>query len=113
MPITLTDSLNQALEYAARLHLGQNRKGTDIPYMSHPLATAVTVMEHSQDEDEVIAALLHDAVEDADGRKTLENIRNKFGDRVADIVEHCSDNFAEKKPPWEERKKACLEGLKR
>ncbi len=113
MPITLTDSFNQALEYAARLHLGQKRKGTDIPYMSHLLATAVTVMEHGQDEDEVIAALLHDAAEDAGGRKTLEYIRNKFGDRVADIVEHCSDAFEEKKPPWEERKKAYIKGLKK
>ncbi len=113
MAITLTDSFNQAVEYAAKLHLGQKRKGTDIPYMSHLLATAVTVMEHGQDEDEVTAALLHDAAEVAGGRNTLENIRNKFGDRVADIVDHCSDTFEEKKPPWEERKIAYLEGLKK
>jgi (p)ppGpp synthase/HD superfamily hydrolase len=111
--ITLTNSFNQALEYAAKLHLDQKRKGTDIPYMAHLLATAVTVMENGQNEDEVIAALLHDAAEDAGGRKTLEIIRNKFGDRVAYIVEHCSDTFEKPKPPWEERKKVYIEGLRK
>ncbi len=113
MAITLTDSYNRALKYATELHSGQKRKGTDIPYISHLLATAVTVMENGQSEDEVIAALLHDAAEDAGGRKTLERIRNEFGGRVADIVEHCSDTFEENKPPWEERKKAYLERLKK
>lgn len=113
MAITLTDSFNQALAYAATLHSGQKRKKTDIPYVSHLLATAATVMENGQHEYEVIAALLHDAAEDAGGIKTLEKIKNDFGDRVADIVEHCSDTFEEEKPPWEERKKAYMEGLQK
>ena len=112
MAITLTDSFNRALKYATELHAGQRRKGTDIPYMAHLLATAVIVMENGQHEDEVIAALLHDAAEDAGGRKTLNEVRKDFGDRVADIVEHCSDTFEENKPPWAERKEAYLERLK-
>ena len=112
MAIKLTGRFNQALEYATELHSGQKRKGTAIPYMAHLLATAATVMEKGQHEDEVIAALLHDAAEDAGGRKTLKKIRNDFGDRVAHIVEHCSDTFEEKKPPWEERKKAYLGRLR-
>lgn len=80
--------------------------------MAHLLATAVIVMENGQHEDEVIAALFHDAAEDAGGRKTLNEVRKDFVYRVADIVEHCSDTFEENKPPWEERKKAYLERLK-
>src|SRR5437879_2036212 len=69
----------QALVYAAQVHGGQKRKGTNIPYVSHLLAVAALVLEDGGDEDEAIAALLHDAVEDQGGAQRLSDIRSKFG----------------------------------
>lgn len=89
---------------ADRLHDGQFRKGTEVRYISHLLAVAGIVMEAGGDEDETIAALLHDSAEDQGGEATLAEIRRCFGDRVADIVAECSDTFEEPKPPWKERK---------
>jgi (p)ppGpp synthase/HD superfamily hydrolase len=66
----------EALVYASRLHAGQTRKGTQIPYISHLLAVAAIVLEDGGDEDQAIAALLHDAVEDQGGRETLDAIRS-------------------------------------
>jgi GTP pyrophosphokinase len=65
---------------------------------------ASLVIQYGGDEEEAIAALLHDAVEDQGGRPTLKAIRQKFGRRVAAIVEGCSDAFEVPKPPWRERK---------
>ena len=73
--------LGEALGYAAELHATQLRKRADIPYLSHLLAVAAIVMEHGGDEDTVIAALPHDAVEDQGGAPTLAAIRRRFGDR--------------------------------
>ena len=102
---------SQALTYAARLHAGQERKGTNIPYVSHLLSVAALVLEDGGDEDEAIAALLHDAVEDQGGRRTLEAIRSRFGSRVADIVEACSDSEASPKPAWRPRKERYIQRL--
>jgi len=113
MTIILTQRFTEACSYMHQLHGKKNRKGTEIPYISHLLAAAVTVLENGSHEDEVIAALLHDAAEDEGGQPVLDEIERRFGPRVAMIVEHCSDTFEEKKPPWEERKKAYLEGLKK
>src|SRR5437870_2534188 len=96
--------LVSALEMAARLHAGQLRKGTAIPYLSHLLSVAGIAMEFRANEDETIAALLHDAVEDAGGQPTLARIRAEFGDTVAAIVEGCTDADVIPKPPWRERK---------
>lgn len=96
---------------ADRLHDRQFRKGTTVPYISHLLGVASLVMEAGGDDDEVIAALLHDSAEDQGGEATLTEIRNRFGDRVADIVAACSDTFEEPKPPWKERKVAYLAHL--
>ena len=93
-----------ALLYAAQLHREQRRKGSDIPYITHLLAVASIVGEHGGGEDEVIAALLHDAVEDQGGRVVLATIRAMFGDAVAEIVEACSDSDTTPKPPWCARK---------
>ena len=71
------------------------------------------MLEHGGDEDEAIAALLHDAAEDCGGRPRLEEIRKKFRDRVADIVAGCTDTFEEPKPPWRPRKEKYLEHLPR
>ncbi len=100
-----------ALGYATRLHRSQTRKSTDIPYVTHLLAVAALVGEAGGDEDEAIAALLHDAVEDQGGEATLVEIRERFGPRVADIVVSCTDAWEQPKPPWRARKEAWLASL--
>jgi (p)ppGpp synthase/HD superfamily hydrolase len=102
--MALSERFSAALDYAARLHARQLRKGTTVPYVSHLLAVASLVLEHGGDEDEAIAALLHDAVEDQGGAETAAEIRRRFGARVADIVDGCSDTDLQPKPPWRERK---------
>jgi (p)ppGpp synthase/HD superfamily hydrolase len=103
---------DQALAYAARIHRGQLRKGTGIPYISHLLAVTAIALEHGATETEAIGAVLHDAAEDAGGLRQVAVIRRKFGPRVAAIVAGCSDTFVTPKPPWEERKTAYLAHLK-
>jgi (p)ppGpp synthase/HD superfamily hydrolase len=98
----------RALAYAHEAHDGHHRKGTTIPYLSHLLAVSALVMEHGGDEDEAIAGLLHDAVEDRGGAKRLADIRQQFGDRVAGIVDGCTDTDQTPKPPWQERKEEHL-----
>jgi (p)ppGpp synthase/HD superfamily hydrolase len=88
----LTDRFDRALLYATHVHGGQTRKSTTTPYIAHLLAVAATVLEYGGSEDQAVAALLHDAVEDQGGRPRLHDIRNRFGERVADIVQACSDN---------------------
>jgi (p)ppGpp synthase/HD superfamily hydrolase len=102
--MTLTDRFGEALAFAARLHNGQKRKGTDIPYVSHLLAVASIALEHGADEDEAIAALLHDAVEDQGGDAARQEIRRRFGERVTQVVDGCTDAETTPKPPWRERK---------
>jgi len=104
----LTPQFEDALVYAARIHALQKRKGTTIPYISHLLAVTALVLESGGDADEAIAALLHDAAEDQGGRARLEDIRRRFGDRVAEIVAGCTDTFDEPRPPWLERKMAYI-----
>ncbi len=112
VPNVLTARFEQALVYASRLHAKQLRKGSATPYVSHLLAVAALVLEHGGDEDQSIAALLHDAVEDQGGPKTLAVIRRRFGPIVADIVAACSDTDVTPKPPWRPRKEAYLEHLR-
>ena len=96
----------EALPYAARLHRDQTRKGIDTPYVTHLLAVAAIVGENGGTEDETVAALLHDAPEDRGGRERLEDIRERFGDAVARIVEGCTDTYENPKPAWRPRKEA-------
>lgn len=105
------EELQRALVYASRLHRDQYRKGTRVPYITHLLAVAAIVGENGGTENEVVAALLHDAPEDQGGLATLEDIRARFGDEVAEIVEGCTDTFEDPKPPWRERKEAYLAHL--
>jgi (p)ppGpp synthase/HD superfamily hydrolase len=105
---TLTARFLRALEFAFELHKDQYRKGTDTPYFSHLLAVTSVVCEDGGDEDQAIAAILHDAVEDHGGYQTLFEIKQEFGERVADIVATCSDSFVLPKPSWEKRKKDYL-----
>ena len=105
----LTHRFDRALLYATHVHGGQTRKGTAVPYIAHLLAVAATVLEYGGAEDVAIAALLHDAVEDQGGEPRLNDIRNRFGDRVAEIVRACSDSVADTsagqpKEDWHRRK---------
>jgi len=100
----LSPRFEEALVYAARLHANQRRKGTDVPYIAHLMAVASIALLHGANEDEAIAALLHDAVEDQGGAGTREEIRRRFGATVAEIVDGCTDTDISPKPPWRERK---------
>lgn len=104
----LTARFEEALRYAAIVHAGQARKGGGAPYLSHLLGVASLALEYGADEDEAIAALLHDAVEDAGGAGRLADIRGRFGGRVADLVWGCTDADTVPKAPWRERKEAYL-----
>lgn len=109
---TLTDRFADALTFAERQHRGHVRKGTGFPYVCHLLAVAGCVLESGGDEDEAIAALLHDVVEDTG--VTVGDLRARFGDRVAEIVEGCSDaSDPANKPPWQERKMRHVEHVRR
>jgi len=108
----LTRRFEEALLYATRLHAQQVRKGSHIPYVSHLLSVAALVLEMGGNEDQVIAALLHDAIEDQGGLETREAIRAQFGDNVVALVEGCTDSYTLPKKPWRERKQQYLERLK-
>jgi (p)ppGpp synthase/HD superfamily hydrolase len=115
VPIALTWRFDTALQFASGLHHDQARKGGHIPYVAHLMSVCALVLESGGDEDQAIAALLHDAVEDRGGRSTLDTIRQMFGDRVATTVESCSDSMAtnpDKKLPWQSRKDKYLEHLR-
>ena len=109
--LILSPRFDQALQYASELHRRQVRKGTAIPYISHLLSVAALVLEDGGSEDDAIAALLHDAVEDQGGQATLAEIRRRFGEQVAAWVMALSDTDALPKPPWQERKEDYLEHL--
>jgi (p)ppGpp synthase/HD superfamily hydrolase len=102
----------EALIYAVQLHKDQVRKGTKIPYISHLLGVTSLVLEGGGSEDEAIAALLHDAVEDQGGLDTLEEIRITFGEQVANIVDACTDAYVIPKPPWRQRKEIHIQNLR-
>jgi (p)ppGpp synthase/HD superfamily hydrolase len=102
--LKLSPRYEAALVMATQLHATQIRKGSNVPYVSHLLAVSSLVIEHGGTEDQAIAGLLHDAVEDQGGVETLERIRDHFGSGVADIVDHCTDTKEEDKPDWKPRK---------
>jgi (p)ppGpp synthase/HD superfamily hydrolase len=108
----MSDRFEKALSYATIIHAGQLRKATNIPYIAHLLGVASIALEYGADEDETIAALLHDAGEDAGGRGRIADIRLRFGDKVARIVEGCTDTVTIPKPPWQERKEQYIAHLK-
>jgi len=91
-----------ALVWAAELHDGHVRKATAVPYLSHLLAVSGLVLEFGGDEDEAIAGLLHDTLEDT--ALTRAELEERFGPRVAEIVARCSDTEVQPKPPWRQRK---------
>jgi (p)ppGpp synthase/HD superfamily hydrolase len=105
----LTRRIAEAVDFAVRAHGAQVRKGTGIPYVSHLLGVAGLVFEGGGDEDQVIAGLLHDVLEDTPA--TEAQLEAAFGDRVARIVKECSDTLTKPKPPALERKQRYLEHL--
>jgi (p)ppGpp synthase/HD superfamily hydrolase len=109
--MAFSSRFTEALIYATEIHSGQYRKSSGIPYISHLLAVCALVIENGGDEDQAIAALLHDTAEDQGGEATLEDIRTRFGDRVAGLVADLSDTFESPKPPWRARKEAYLTHL--
>jgi (p)ppGpp synthase/HD superfamily hydrolase len=102
----------RAFVFAAEKHAGQTRKTTTVPYIAHLMGVASLVLEFGGDEDMGIAALLHDVVEDCGGEPMLKEVRQRFGERVAKIVNGCTDSDIEPKPPWRERKESYLGHLK-
>ena len=105
----LTRRFDEAFAYAHDVHGAQTRKVTGHPYIGHLIGVASIVIDDGGTEDEAIAALLHDAAEDFGGRERLEDIRTRFGDPVAAIVEDCTDSWTTPKPPWAERKRQYVE----
>ena len=105
----------EALRWAEELHRSQRRKGKPIPYIAHLISVSALVWEDGGSEDQAIAALLHDAIEDAG--QTHASITDRFGVAVADIVRDCTDTSpeakADEKEPWLLRKTRHLDSLAR
>lgn len=104
----LSERFSEALTYATHLHAKQTRKGSGVPYISHLLGVASIALEYGANEEEAIAALLHDAIEDQGGDSTRQEIRRRFGNTVTAIVDGCTDSETIPKPPWRERKEAYI-----
>ena len=97
-----------AIEFAAKAHRNQVRKGTDIPYIAHPYAVGLLLLRAGCSEEVVVAGILHDTVEDTS--MTLEDIRKNFGDKIAAVVKGCSE--PDKSLAWEARKQHTIEFLR-
>ena len=111
-PPALTERFLAAVALAQEVHGEQRRTGTEIPYMAHLLVVTGLVLEDGGDENQAIAAMLHDSVEDGGGHPMLERIAQTFGRRVAAIVEGCSDTVdGDPKEPWIARKRRYLAHL--
>jgi len=107
------NKLCPALALAIEAHQGQVRKSTNIPYISHPMAVASIALEFGASEEQAIAALLHDTIEDG-GNKYANIIKAQLGDHVHGLVQGCTDGSPDhtgKKTAWLERKTAYLEHL--
>lgn len=118
MTAQFTERFAEAFKYAAHEHRCQMRKGTKIPYISHLMSVSALIWENGGDEDQAIAGLLHDVIEDADPPSAVPRIRKeileRFGPRVLRLVEGCTDGEQDasgEKAPWKERKENYLEHL--
>jgi GTP pyrophosphokinase len=110
-PWRYTRRLIDALEVAALMHAGQVRKSTQVPYLTHLLGACSIVLDHGATEDEAIAALLHDAIEDVEPREAARAAVDRFGPEVRRIVEACSQIDTEPKPSWRERRERYIRHL--
>lgn len=114
MPMTWTPRIDRALAVAARLHEGQYRKGDPTPYVYHPIAVALIVSDFTESEDVVVAALLHDVLEDVPpGTYSAEDMAAEFGAEVTALVQGVSEPKVAGAPkrPWQERKEGYLRRL--
>lgn len=102
------DMVEKAIVFAARAHKYQNRKGTDIPYITHPIAVGMLLQKEKCSEEVIAAGILHDTLEDTE--TTFEELKEMFGLRVADLVQAASEK--DKSLPWEVRKQQTIDGLK-
>jgi len=102
------DIVEKALQLASKLHEGQYRKNTDIPYITHPVAVGMLLVKNGYSEEIVAAGILHDTVEDTP--ITLEEIKKEFGENIAEIVEGSSE--PNKSLSWKERKEHTIDFLK-
>jgi GTP pyrophosphokinase len=109
--MALSTRFTEALVFAHQLHAEQIRKGSGVPYIAHLLGAASIALEYGANEDEAIAALLHDAIEDQGGDTARIEIRQRFGDIVTAIVDGCTDADTIPKPPWRQRKEAYIAHL--
>ena len=106
------DKYLEAYVYSFELHKKQTRKGSNIPYFTHLSSVSNLIIENNGTTTQAIAGLLHDAVEDQGGAKTLAVIKRKFGPKVAKIVDQCSDTTIKPKPPWKTRKIKYIKDIK-
>lgn len=109
-----TDKINLALKIAAKAHSGQYRKGTNIPYISHPVAVGMIIGQYTNDETTIVAGILHDILEDVNPAVYSEaDMRRDFDDEITDIVKDVSEpkTAGQPKLPWKERKESYLKRL--
>ena len=107
-----TSKIQQAIKFATKVHIGQKRKGKEDPYIMHPLSVGLILSRAGATEDQVVAGILHDTIEDCDphGSVTKELLEIEFGSDVARIVNDVSEQ--DKSLPWPERKRAALDHVK-
>lgn len=104
-----SSKIQQAIQFAITAHSGQTRKGTNIPYITHPLSVALILVRAGAADDVVVSGILHDTVEDSDGKVTEDTLRTRFGPRVAELVMAVTER--DKSLPWEVRKQQALEHI--
>ena len=109
----LSDRMFSALDLAFALHGGDSRKSSNVPMIAHMLSVCALVIQDGGGEDEAIAALLHDALEDKPEQISRKEIEDRFGKKVLEIIEVSTDTPKDyrggPKPPWRTRKEAYLE----
>ena len=113
--VPLTARFRDALDLATQVHSGDVRKGTTIPYIAHLLSVCSLILSDGGDEEEAIAGLLHDTLEDHPELVSRGDLSRRFGARVLSLVDGCTDTPPDysggPKPPWRERKAAYLRHL--
>ena len=112
----LSPDFAEALSFTAQLHADHRRSKSQVPYLAHLLSVCSLVLEHDGTEDEAIAALLHDSLEDqavhlGGAEQLRKRIRRRFGERVVEIVDGCTDAVTHPKPEWEGRKQRYIEAI--
>lgn len=106
--ITLYSLINKAVIFCLKAHAGQCRKGTDIPYATHPLNVGMILTRFNCPENLIVAGLLHDCIEDTS--VTFEDLKREFNETIADLVQGCSEK--DKSDTWKNRKQHTVEYLK-